>query len=275
MNYRDILIISDVDGTLLEKGFGVPSKNIEAVERFTARGGRFTVATDRNIESVGRFIEWIPLTAPAILLGGAVIYDYKAKRFLKRRAITGDWGELLKRVCAELPALSAEVYCEEFSYILRANDCAIRQHMAEHTSFSTTDMEFISSPVYKLRLCGCEADIQNAYTYLLSAFESELRFKNMSAQCINPQTVDVYPKNSNKRTAAAELSMLLGVSRENVAAVGDGADDISMLQYAGFSALIENSGDIAFGSTDIVVGACSKCGLAEFIDIVERHYGLK
>ena len=52
---NEILVVSDIDGTLLEAGFGIPKENIETIERFTNLGGRFTLASGRGIASVIRY----------------------------------------------------------------------------------------------------------------------------------------------------------------------------------------------------------------------------
>ena len=52
----DILIVTDVDGTLLREADGLSAENREAIKRFTDKGGHFTVSTGRAIEACfGRF----------------------------------------------------------------------------------------------------------------------------------------------------------------------------------------------------------------------------
>ena len=46
----DILIITDVDGTLLRENKGISKENLEAIKRFTDKGGHFTVSTGRAID---------------------------------------------------------------------------------------------------------------------------------------------------------------------------------------------------------------------------------
>ena len=46
----DILIITDVDGTLLREKTGISKENLEAIKRFVDKGGHFTVSTGRAID---------------------------------------------------------------------------------------------------------------------------------------------------------------------------------------------------------------------------------
>ena len=51
MKIADILLVSDLDGTLIGKDHQIPERNLEAIKRFKEKGGKFCVATGRSIES--------------------------------------------------------------------------------------------------------------------------------------------------------------------------------------------------------------------------------
>ena len=63
----DLLLVSDIDGTLMNFPAPIPPRNIEALRRFTAAGGRFSVATGRSIASARPYVEQLPVNAPCIL----------------------------------------------------------------------------------------------------------------------------------------------------------------------------------------------------------------
>ena len=44
----DYLLISDIDGTLVNTKKEIPPRNIEAIAHFREMGGRFTIATGRS-----------------------------------------------------------------------------------------------------------------------------------------------------------------------------------------------------------------------------------
>ena len=49
---NDLLVISDLDNTLLTAKEGIPEYNIQMIKQFQQLGGKFTVATGRSVESV-------------------------------------------------------------------------------------------------------------------------------------------------------------------------------------------------------------------------------
>ncbi len=68
-----LVIVTDMDGTLLDRHGRVPSVNLEAIERFKSEGGRFTLASGRYGKALDRlfpeFRDYV--NAPAILCNGA------------------------------------------------------------------------------------------------------------------------------------------------------------------------------------------------------------
>ena len=80
MQLSDMLVVSDMDGTLLQANYGVPRENIEAIERFIEAGGRFTVCTGRSVDSVRRYVDWISFSAPAVTCNGAIVYDFNENK---------------------------------------------------------------------------------------------------------------------------------------------------------------------------------------------------
>ena len=66
MNRRlgDLLVVSDMDGTLLTPEKQILPCDIETIRLFTSLGGHFTVATGRTVNSVGMYPQLVPLVAP-------------------------------------------------------------------------------------------------------------------------------------------------------------------------------------------------------------------
>ena len=81
---RDLLVVSDMDNTLLTAMEGVPACNRATIELFRALGGRFTVATGRPPASIRAALGGTRLSCPAIACGGSVLYDLEADRALEK-----------------------------------------------------------------------------------------------------------------------------------------------------------------------------------------------
>ena len=76
--FDGILLLSDMDGTLLNGSSTVSPENLSALRYFMAEGGRFSVATGRSKPGMEHFLESLPINAPAVIYNGAVVYDFEA-----------------------------------------------------------------------------------------------------------------------------------------------------------------------------------------------------
>ena len=76
INIKDILVLSDIDNTLLVADKGIPEYNIQMIKKFQELGGKFTIATGRSLESVSHYLDKIELSAPAIIYNGGGIFDF-------------------------------------------------------------------------------------------------------------------------------------------------------------------------------------------------------
>ena len=72
--YHGILIMSDWDGTLCADGV-VTEDNCEAIRRFQAEGGLFTVCSGRNSAHFDQFRHFLVPNAPICAYNGALIVD--------------------------------------------------------------------------------------------------------------------------------------------------------------------------------------------------------
>ena len=81
-DFSHILMVSDLDATLLGPGSVLSPRNVEAIEFFKAQGGRFTAATGRIPPHIRKAIPQCEtlFNAPAITANGAYLYDLAADR---------------------------------------------------------------------------------------------------------------------------------------------------------------------------------------------------
>lgn len=110
--FDHVLIVSDLDFTFLgAKGALVP-RNIEALERFRALGGKFTIATGRRLYDAKRAIPTLEqiANAPAILANGTILYDIAAQEMIDCGVMDFDRAyELVKFMRRHLPHIGIRV----------------------------------------------------------------------------------------------------------------------------------------------------------------------
>jgi hydroxymethylpyrimidine pyrophosphatase-like HAD family hydrolase len=103
MNKGKILFATDLDGTLLNDSAVVDPVHAAGLNRMCGEGLLFTVSSARSPRSVAQVLDGsgIYLTAPAVCLNGAVLWDMKkdipVRSFpIKREAMEKAWAEMVK-----------------------------------------------------------------------------------------------------------------------------------------------------------------------------------
>ena len=79
--FTGLMLVCDMDGTLLNSKLEVSDENVRAIEYFVDNGGVFTIATGRMELGVRKYLRILPVNAPVILYNGALIYDFEKENF--------------------------------------------------------------------------------------------------------------------------------------------------------------------------------------------------
>ena len=112
--YSDYVLISDMDGTLLNSRREVSRENREALRRFTEGGGNFCVATGRTPEDTRRFLQGIEINTSCVFFNGAMLYDYRQDKITKAVTLQGQkWRDFAAFVVENFPDLCTKVFTEE------------------------------------------------------------------------------------------------------------------------------------------------------------------
>lgn len=85
---RDILFVSGIDDTLLDKNDNLSDFERVELNRMIEDGAKFTVSTMRTPATIMESLVGIKLNLPVIVMDGAALYDFNDKRYLKINALT-------------------------------------------------------------------------------------------------------------------------------------------------------------------------------------------
>ena len=75
--FDGVMILTDMDGTLLNSQRQLSRGNQEAARYFMEQGGLFSVATGRAKRAMEYFMPELAINAPAVLFNGSVVYDFE------------------------------------------------------------------------------------------------------------------------------------------------------------------------------------------------------
>ncbi|MHB1653335.1 MAG: Cof-type HAD-IIB family hydrolase [Desulfitobacteriaceae bacterium] len=235
-NFAGILLVSDMDGTLLNSQHVISLKNRIALNRFVAQGGSFTVATGRIETSVEPYLLQLPINVPAILYNGAMIYDFQTREALWTATLPKQTEQIIPSLSDTFPGLGIEIYANSQVYLWAENALTKKHLRRENLPFKHPfSLKDIPEPWQKVLLAWEPEKLEALESYLL-ALKQPLDLVRSEAFFL-----EILPENINKGSALERLIHYTGLDTANVVAIGDNPNDREMLRTAAVGIAVDNA----------------------------------
>lgn len=225
--YSSWLVASDIDGTLLNKKRKLPLANYKAVLDFVNKGGVFTLASDRNPESMSSHYNKLPIIGvPAIVMGGAGIYDFVKEKMLWFKPLSENSIKSAVEISSKFPTVDTIINTKDRLYISGIGFWAkfyLNADKVSHKYFRYLD-EVPTDDWCKVVFFGPMWRIKQLKKVLLDVPDREYSVIDSSIV-----SVQIQAKGANKGTAVLKLCEILGIDPSHTAAIGDYYNDYKML----------------------------------------------
>lgn len=240
--FTGLLLASDYDNTLAytEEALRlcrpmppVSKANQAAIRYFMAEGGIFSVATGRAKPAFEAVADGVPMNGPTVLFNGAAIYDFSTGSYLCEAFLPETARAHIAQTIRELPFAAVELYHDNNDiHALQPNDVTRRHlHVTHSPTVIVDSMEQVPSPISKA-LFSTEPAHQAA---LLDYLRGQGWYGDYEIVASSDSLVELTARGANKGGMVRRLAALLHIPQANVACVGDHANDISMLTWAGMA----------------------------------------
>ena len=261
MKYK--LLVLDVDGTLLNDEREISKRTLAALLKVQQMGVRIVLASGRPTYGL------MPL-AKTLELGnyGGFVLSYNGCQIIKAQN-----GEILfeRRINPEmLPYLEKKARKNGFAiftyhdYTLITdspdNEYIKNEALLNNLKIIRED-EFSTAIDFAPCKCMLVSDKEKALIGLEQHWEKRLA-GTLDAFRSEPYFLEVVPCGVNKANTLGALLEHLGVTREEVIAVGDGVCDVTMLQLAGMGVAMGHSQDSVKVCADYVTASNEEDGVA-------------
>ncbi|NVO87713.1 HAD family phosphatase [Lactobacillus rhamnosus] len=239
MHYR--LILSDIDGTLLNSKHELTVGVKQAIQHYVAAGGTFVLASARPPLAMTALAQQMALAVPLVSLNGAVIAQPTDDKKLKVLATTPWPAGIAAKVYTVLSSLtlSLNVFSDTHWYV--ADTSQWTRQEAAITGFAPETVPIETGlanglPVHKL-LCMGEPDVIDCAEQIVLAHpEWQLVASRSKATYL-----EIVRQGVSKEAALKTLSHLFDIPMTATMALGDGENDLPMLQAAGLGVTLENA----------------------------------
>ena len=252
--YDDILLISDLDGTLIPHYEMIAEENVRALNAFTAAGGAFAAATGRTPGSALPYLEGITVNAPSIFFNGSMLKDIAADRVLETRALDGDlWRTFAARVLYQFPRACVEVYTEEHCYILSPETNDDPRLTGEFYNVNHTELRAVENERW-LKFFICDAPINLSFVERLA---QELGIDKCSTSFYSEANyLEFVPPHTSKGAMAKVLREMPAYAGRRVIACGDYGNDAELLRVADIGIAPEDASADAKAAADRIAPPC-------------------
>ena len=255
------LVAVDLDDTLLGPDLAVSSRNREALARARRQGVRVVLATGRMFRSARAIALALGLHDPVIAYQGALVRWPAGEEIAHLPLPLALAREVLARIAPH--GFHVNVYVDDNLYVAALTEEARRYAALSGVPVTAVGdlAAFLTRDPTKVLAVAPEADL-GRLAFDLAPFCGHRLTMNKS----KPHFLEFSHREATKGRALARLAALFGMRREEVMAIGDGYNDLDMVEYAGVGVVMGNARPEVRARADWVTAANDADGVAEAVE---------
>jgi Cof subfamily protein (haloacid dehalogenase superfamily) len=254
-------VISDVDGTLVTDDKILTVRTRAVVEELRANGIIFSIVSSRPPRGLRMLLKPLGITTPVGCFNGGVLATPDLA-VISEHLLPA---EIAHRAVDTLDARGAQVWI--FSgqdWLIRHSDKPYVELEERTVAFSPTVVEDFGPALHTTaKIVGVSADFAS-----LAQCERDVRAvlgDEAAVERSQPYYLDVTHPLANKGVAFSEIAKLLRVPLAEIAAIGDGRNDVAMFERSGLSIAMGNGSPDVQRAADFVTDSNTDDGFARAI----------
>jgi Cof subfamily protein (haloacid dehalogenase superfamily) len=225
------LLVTDIDGTLIHGTEDPSPQLIKAIHAARARGLRFTLASGRNGSEVQWFQDQLGLEGIYISLGGAYVRDSSTSEILLDERLPSNLTGALLHIAKSNHMRALLEYPHDFVYIgdpdyLPEMKQQVRATEIRQSGWPDTDLY---PPPGKIIFISDEDGLKTVEK-ILTQYHAKIEHSRS-----RDLFLDITKRGVNKGQAVQLLADRYGIHLDQIVAIGDGWNDKSMFDVAGFA----------------------------------------
>lgn len=255
-------MIADIDGTLVTKEKLVTPKSVRAVDRLHDAGIIFGVTTGRPPAGVRMLIESLPHLRFIAGFNGAVVVNRELSVFKENLLAAGIAEEVVQTILEH--GMDAWLYTDKDWFIRDREAYRVdrEEKTVQFTAKVTASFDGLFARVAKIvgvsdkyeAVARCEKNVQERFGSSVSAARSQ------------PYYLDVTHPNANKGEVVLMASEFFRIPPQEIATIGDMANDVTMFKKSGLSIAMGNASPEVQRAATCVTASNEEEGLAMAVD---------
>lgn len=266
--FKGMLLVSDIDGTLTELT-EIPQNNIEAINRFIALGGTFTLCTGRPKCALVEILPQLKVTAPIITINGGYVYSPQDDTVLFGAELPESVRDFVFALLESFDQVGAMLVEPDNYWVIRWGDESIEGVAQRRDMYMREGC---------CRMYSEEEGPKRWHKVVLIVPPEQIPKVRAYVEAQNPQGfypvqsdafyLELVPEGISKGRAMRMIQQALGLVK--TAAIGDRENDKPMLELADFSAVPKSGDPDLQKEVDFIVDSCENGAVADFINRLEQ-----
>jgi len=259
MKYK--ILATDMDGTILRDDKTISEETINAVSEFHKAGGYLIIASGRPYPAMKGYLKDLEPNAPIVTYNGAKIVDPGDGHVLFEEGMLGeDAIRIMKE--GEKRGHTVIVWTDD---ILYGNELNKNMEIYVYGT-DTIPLKYDSADYFKDR--SVTKIILNDDPEKISVTMKDMEvfgLKGTTWATSGPEYLEFFSSKVSKALSVDRVAGMLGLSRKDVCAVGDGRNDLEMIEYAAFGVAMQNAPEDVRDRADHVTDSNEENGVAKLI----------
>ena len=231
---KDIKLVAiDIDGTLIDDDFNISKNTVEIIKDLTKRDIAISLVTGRAYAGAKKILDKIELDLPIICHNGGKVVLGDGEIIQNKKFPISSVKEALEY--GERRRFYMKAFVDDKFYVTFGNDFAKKS--AENFNMRYEIIESFTKDIIEeinLFIMFCRRDISEEDLDLFKGLDVEITTSM-------PTVIELIPKGVSKAWGLKELKGHFNVEREEILAIGNGFNDLSMLEFAGKGIAMKNS----------------------------------
>lgn len=259
------ILVLDIDGTLTNSKKDISAKTLEAILKVQEKGIKVVLASGRPTSGMLELAAQLQLDKYQgfiLSFNGAKVINCKTDEIvyqkvlprelipeLYQEAVENQVGFVTYEKNAAVVGTAVDEYIELEARINKI-DIIQPENFCEYIDFDVNKCLMTGNPSHLEKVL---VDMNEKYSDQLSIYRSE------------PFFVEIMPKNIDKAYSLGKLLEYLNMDKEEMIAIGDGFNDLSMIKYAGLGVAMANAQEVVKEVADYITLSNDEDGIVNVI----------
>ncbi len=239
------LVLADIDGTMVQPASNyISSPVLQATKILQSKNIRLAAVTGRHFEMAKPFFESLGVTTPCVINGGSTIVEPQTGKVISERL---------------LPVESAR---EAIAILMPV--CTVAESSGIRMGASSSDTQIVEPTSHIW--ASVPAELADQVVQTINQIDSAVAHANPGPGGDFSRTgIQVTHIEGDKFHGVQNLLKLLRIESEAVMGIGDGDNDLPLLQASGLKIAMGNAPEMLRNAADHVVGTVDEDGFAEAV----------